>query len=503
LKKLYPLSRLKELIQTEKNKGKRIVLANGCFDLIHTGHIRYLKEAKQKGDLLVLALNSDSSVRRLKGKGRPILNEKERIEILSAFSFIDYITIFQESNVEKILLTLKPNIHAKGSDYTKETVPEKETVKSYGGSIAIVGGAKVNSTSHIIERIAAMEKTSNFGGDNFLIIRFSSLGDIIHTLPAFSALRKKFPKARISWLVERKGKEILEFVPGIDEVIVIDTENWRLKNIGKEIALLKRKIKNKYEVALDFQGLIKSGFISYLSRSRKRIGFQRKNLKESFASLFYNEKLEELPEDIHVISKNLKLLEKVGIQEEYYEFPIQLPPELLETVKAKLKKIGYEEKKKLILLNVGAGWETKRWFPERWVELVGRIKREDLFPLLLWGTEEEKSLASIVNQQTSVPIAPYLSVKEAMALVKMSSVVLSGDTFALQVACAFSVPVVGIFGPTNPRRNGPFSTQDKVAVQEIKCSFCFKRTCPTLECLEKITVNEVTELFSQLLKENA
>jgi rfaE bifunctional protein nucleotidyltransferase chain/domain len=157
LKKLYSLFRLKKLIQEEKNKGKRIVLANGCFDLIHTGHIRYLREAKQKGDILVLALNSDSSVRKLKGKGRPILDQKERIEILTAFSFVDYMTIFKEDNVEKVLLALKPDIHAKGSDYTKETVPEKETVKSYGGSIAIVGGAKVNYTSKIIERIASTE----------------------------------------------------------------------------------------------------------------------------------------------------------------------------------------------------------------------------------------------------------------------------------------------------------------------------------------------------------
>lgn len=138
-------------------------MANGCFDLIHAGHIRYLREAKKKGDLLVLALNSNSSVRKLKGKGRPILNEKERVEILSAFYFVDYMTIFQERTVKKVLLTLKPGIHAKGTDYTKETVPEKETVKSYGGSVAIVGGAKINSTSQIIERIASKEKGSNFG----------------------------------------------------------------------------------------------------------------------------------------------------------------------------------------------------------------------------------------------------------------------------------------------------------------------------------------------------
>jgi len=329
------------------------------------------------------------------------------------------------------------------------------------------------------------------------------LGDIIHTLPAFSALRKKFSEARISWVVERKGKEILDFVPRIDEVTVVSTENWRLKNIWREISQLKSQIKNRNQTSLDFQGLIKSGFISYLSRSRRRIGFQRNNLKEPLASLFYTERLEEIPEDIHVISKNLKLLGKVGIQEEHYDFPIRLPAELSESVKVRLKEIGYEQEKKLILLNVGAGWETKRWFPERWAELGSQFKQENLFPLLLWGNEEERALASTVNQQTSIPLAPHLSVKEVMALVKMSSLLISGDTFALQVACAFSLPVVGIFGPTDPQRNGPFSPEDKVAVQKIECSFCFKRTCPTLECLKKITVEEVADLCNQLLKENA
>lgn len=143
-----------EIIHGLKSKGKTIVLANGCFDLIHIGHIRYLKEAKQKGDILVLALNSDKSVRRLKGEGRPILEEKERIEIMSALSYVDYVTAFDEDNVESILMALKPDIHVKGTDYTEETVPEKDTVRSYGGRVAIVGGPKVKSTSELIQEIA-------------------------------------------------------------------------------------------------------------------------------------------------------------------------------------------------------------------------------------------------------------------------------------------------------------------------------------------------------------
>jgi rfaE bifunctional protein nucleotidyltransferase chain/domain len=158
LKKLYTLLQLKKNISEQKKKGKKIVLANGCFDLIHAGHIRYLKESKKKGDILVVALNNDSSVRSLKGKGRPILRQRERADILSSFYFVDYITFFKDPTVEKVLLGLKPSIHAKGSDYTEETVPEKEIVKSYGAKVAITGGPKIRSTSQVIGRIVSLAK---------------------------------------------------------------------------------------------------------------------------------------------------------------------------------------------------------------------------------------------------------------------------------------------------------------------------------------------------------
>jgi rfaE bifunctional protein nucleotidyltransferase chain/domain len=155
LKKRHSLEQLIEIIKSHKQKGETVVLANGCFDLIHVGHIRYLKESKDRGDVLVVALNSDTSVRALKGRGRPILRENEREEIISSFYFVDYVTFFDELNVEKILLALQPDIHAKGSDYTEDTVPEKETVKKYGGAIAITGGPKIKSTSQLIEEIAS------------------------------------------------------------------------------------------------------------------------------------------------------------------------------------------------------------------------------------------------------------------------------------------------------------------------------------------------------------
>lgn len=153
LNKFYPLDQLKSILETERKK-KTIALANGGFDLIHIGHIRYLKGAKATADILVVALNSDQSLKSLKGQSRAILDQNSRVKILSAISYVDYVTIFDELTVDQVLLTLKPDFHCKGSDYTTDTVPERHTVKSYGGQIAIVGGDKIRSTSHIIKKLS-------------------------------------------------------------------------------------------------------------------------------------------------------------------------------------------------------------------------------------------------------------------------------------------------------------------------------------------------------------
>lgn len=133
--------------------GKRLVLANGCFDLLHVGHVRYLEGARRLGDALLVAVNSDSSVRRLKGPGRPIMPEGERAEILSALGCVDYVLIFDDDTVDGLIARLKPAVHAKGTDYTAESVPERGAVLAYGGSVAIAGDAKRHSTRDLIQTI--------------------------------------------------------------------------------------------------------------------------------------------------------------------------------------------------------------------------------------------------------------------------------------------------------------------------------------------------------------
>lgn len=160
MSKIVDNQTLEQIVKDVKQKGQSIVFTNGAFDLIHVGHVRYLQGASELADVTVCALNSDESVRRLKGEGRPVLPLEERMEIVSAIECVDFVTSFEESNVERLLLVLKPDIHAKGTDYSKDTVPEVEIVRSYGGQVAITGDPKNHNTTDIIRKISGEEKES-------------------------------------------------------------------------------------------------------------------------------------------------------------------------------------------------------------------------------------------------------------------------------------------------------------------------------------------------------
>ena len=146
-------NRLIARVAIARRAGARIVLANGCFDILHVGHVRYLEGARALGDLLVVGINSDLQVRLLKGPGRPLVIERERAEIVAALRPVDFVTIFAEPTVEALLRAIRPDIHAKGTDYTEDSVPERDVVRSYGGRVAIVGDPKDHSTSEMIAQL--------------------------------------------------------------------------------------------------------------------------------------------------------------------------------------------------------------------------------------------------------------------------------------------------------------------------------------------------------------
>lgn len=146
-------NRLIARVAIARKHGAKIVFANGCFDILHVGHVRYLEGAKALGDVLVVGINADEQVREQKGEGRPLVPERERAEIIAAIRAVDYVTIFPEPTVEALLLSLRPDIHAKGTDYTEETVPERDVVRSFGGRTAIVGDPKDHSTTEMVRKV--------------------------------------------------------------------------------------------------------------------------------------------------------------------------------------------------------------------------------------------------------------------------------------------------------------------------------------------------------------
>lgn len=337
--------------------------------------------------------------------------------------------------------------------------------------------------------------------NDFLLIRLSSLGDIIHTLPAMACLRRSFPAAKIAWASEPAGKEILDLVPGLDEVIVCP------KNIFENRRLLKKKA----GTVLDFQGLIKSGLLAFLSGARRRLGFSRPNLKEPFARFFYTETLPPLDEFAdHVIIKNLRLLELLEINvneaKTSLDFPLELPVALRAQVEQKLRVAGLALEPRPIIFNVGGSWPSKRLPPEFWIKLINLAKEglssgQNFF--LLWGHKDELTLARSVQKETGIALLPFLSIKEVIGLLSFALLVVSGDTFALQAATALNIRSLGLFGPTSPQRNGPIHPQDEVIYAGVECSPCYSRTCAHPRCWEDISVEKVAATLLRQVEKHA
>jgi len=151
--KVGSLESVRERVSTARGEGRKVAFANGCFDVLHVGHVRYLEGARAEADVLVVGVNGNDSVRRLKGEGRPVMPAEDRALLVAALKATDHVVVFEEDDVSHLLLTLRPDVHCKGTDYTEETVPERDVVRSYGGRVAIVGDAKDHDTRHLLARI--------------------------------------------------------------------------------------------------------------------------------------------------------------------------------------------------------------------------------------------------------------------------------------------------------------------------------------------------------------
>lgn len=333
-----------------------------------------------------------------------------------------------------------------------------------------------------------------------LIIKLSALGDVVHALPAARALRRALPKARIDWVVEEKARQAVEGNPDIDRVLVTRTRWWRrrpLSSLGEMVGVVAELRRARYDVAIDFQGLVKSGVVALLSGARLRLGYDREFCRERLSSLFTNRRWRPPSREQHVVEQHLGLLQAVGIQAEA-EVPFSLPlsQEVDRVMNSYLDSLPGGPPERLVAIHPGAGWVTKRWPVERYARLADRIRRElGGRILILWGPGEE-SLAREMREKMREEggIACSTSVPELISLFRRCSLLVAGDTGPLHLAAACGLPCVGIFGPTSPLRNGPYGVPSAVAHIPLPCSNCYGRTCRyDLRCLDALTVDEVFE----------
>jgi heptosyltransferase-1 len=373
---------------------------------------------------------------------------------------------------------------------------------------------------------------------NIAIIRLSALGDIIHTLRAFGLLREAYPHAKISWFVEPAGVRLLKNFQGIDQIIETDFKQKGLANKIREIKRIRSLFgKTKtFDLVLDFQGLLKSAFLSLLLKGAVTVGFHKKNLREPLARFFYHRTVDFFYENgrddlvdpsgrvnhaHHVVLKNIHLANFNG------RIAALTPPPPLPTllphanglkemdwdrIKVQLADLSPWEKdvqeflarhgleiKNFLALNVGGGWESKLLFLGQYIDIVNGVREKyGCRVVILWGNEKEQKVAQEISQKTGSVMADFFNFSQLLLFIQYSRVLVSGDSLPLHLADLVKTPSVGIFGSTSPFRNGSL-LQDSVSIYEkLPCGFCYKKKCGTIECIKNLDIHKIIQAIGTL-----
>jgi lipopolysaccharide heptosyltransferase I len=333
-----------------------------------------------------------------------------------------------------------------------------------------------------------------------LIVRLGSLGDLVHTLPALAELRDAWPNAEIDWVVEQVHADFLALVPNLSQVVVLGERTaagwWEVMRTLRA---------RKYDIAIDLQGLIKSASLARFSSARRVVGFNAEALREKPARLFYSETV-EVDDERHVIEKNLALVR--GLSEKtsgvfsdvvaggkdtrgLFRFPLAEPPS---PALASLRSQGVGE---FAVLNPGAAWPNKRWPPDAFAAIALFI--HDTYgwtPVVMWGPGERDIAQAICDSTGGVArVAPATRLADLVAIARAAKLFVSGDTGPTHIAGATGTPIVALFGPTSPGRNGPWDPRDVTISRYESCQCHYKRACQVEGqwCLGQISVDEVKD----------
>jgi heptosyltransferase-1 len=342
------------------------------------------------------------------------------------------------------------------------------------------------------------------GFARILIIKPSSLGDVVHALPVLAALRGAYPQAHIAWLVSKSFAPLLEGHPLLDEVIRFDRARfgrmWRSPRIfcdfWRFVAAVRRR---RFDLVIDLQGLLRSGLLSFFSGARERAGFA--DAREG-AWLFYSRRVRCPASAQHAVDKNLAVARALGLCIDRPEFPLGLRPEEYAHARCLLSEAAGETLPSFTAIMPGARWETKRWPPERIAALIDRIHADGLPRCVLLGASADRPSADEVTAACGsdvVDLVGRTTLRQLAALIGVADRVVCHDSGPLHLAAALGKPTVAVFGPTDPARTGPYSPAARVVALPLPCVPCHRRVCPEEHhnCMRQLDVETV---FAQVLE---
>jgi ADP-heptose:LPS heptosyltransferase len=319
----------------------------------------------------------------------------------------------------------------------------------------------------------------------------SALGDIVHALPAAAALRDTYPEARIDWLVDAKWARLLEGNPTLTEAISVGG-----RTAGGIAAIIRNLRAAHYTCAIDFQGLYKSALLSFASGAPRRIGFRSSYAREGPVALLYTERLN--PRGAHKVEHNLTLAERAGARRTTPRFPLLIRAEDEECVTRELSKRGVGD---FFVLNPGGGWRSKCWPAARYGDLHRALAaRHGWRGVITFGPGEENLAQEVIQAAgKEPPVAIPVGLGPLLALLRRAKFVVSADTGPLHLAAALGAPIVGLYGPTDPARNGPFSDHDVIVRNLRYAETTYRRGASYSAAMLSITVDEVVEAVEKRL----
>lgn len=333
--------------------------------------------------------------------------------------------------------------------------------------------------------------------ERFLVVRLTALGDILHTVPAVAALRAAHRNARIDWVVERKWAPVLEGSPALNEVIPFDR-----RSLWGAVECVQRLRENRYTCAIDFQGLYKSSVLAGLSGAPRRIGFERSSAREEGAAMFYTERV--APAGRHVTELNYSLAEQAGASRPAApEYPLRVPAGGAASIRARLHDLGITGE--YMVVGPGGSWRAKCWPADRYGELCRELgKRSDVRIVVIHGPGEKSAAEEVLR--AAAPARPAIlatTIEELMGLLAHARFLIAADSGPLHLAAALGTPVVGLYGPTDPARNGPFVPGAIIVHKARPEEISYKRRAEYSAAMLRITVDDVLAAADPLLKVSA